>query len=256
MKCPNCGGEIGLEALTCPYCGTPNEEARKHARDMQHYQQQFDRTQKEVTEKAGKMSGRAVRLIAIAVLAAAILGAMVVSFQAYNISYYTERNQALRNGARYKKQLDAYIEDGDYRSFSAFAYKKNISFYEGFYEGYYRLYRACGAYDRILDAVGKAVSGQSYSSPVRYAEYIADDLATFYETMDPEEYMYYEDSDPELTDQAIAEMESDLRAVFMTYLDLSGEDVDSLKELSDARRQLLFEDGLVQYIEGDEDAEE
>lgn len=26
MKCPNCGGEVSVNQVKCPYCGTPNPE--------------------------------------------------------------------------------------------------------------------------------------------------------------------------------------------------------------------------------------
>lgn len=48
MKCKNCGGEVRLEDLHCPYCGSPNEEAMRHARDMQHYRKEFQQTSSQV----------------------------------------------------------------------------------------------------------------------------------------------------------------------------------------------------------------
>ena len=37
MKCPHCGAQIGLEEKYCPFCGLPNEFARKHQEDMGEY---------------------------------------------------------------------------------------------------------------------------------------------------------------------------------------------------------------------------
>ena len=39
------GGEI------CPFCGLPNEFARKHQEDMDRYEQEFQQTQSEVYQK-------------------------------------------------------------------------------------------------------------------------------------------------------------------------------------------------------------
>ena len=41
MKCPHCGAQIGLEEKYCPFCGLPNEFARKHQEDMDRYEQEF-----------------------------------------------------------------------------------------------------------------------------------------------------------------------------------------------------------------------
>ena len=72
MKCKNCGGEIRLEEMYCPYCGSPNIEAQQHARDMAHYQSEFEQTKEEVIDKAGRQSRLAVRITATALLLLAI----------------------------------------------------------------------------------------------------------------------------------------------------------------------------------------
>ncbi len=46
MKCPHCGAQIGLEEKYCPFCGLPNEFARKHQEDMDRYEQEFQQTQR------------------------------------------------------------------------------------------------------------------------------------------------------------------------------------------------------------------
>ena len=51
MKCPHCGAQIGLEEKYCPFCGLPNEFARKHQEDMDRYEQEFQQTQSEVYQK-------------------------------------------------------------------------------------------------------------------------------------------------------------------------------------------------------------
>ena len=47
MKCPYCGGEVGLEERFCSYCGRPNEQAQRHHQDMARFRKQYAETEAE-----------------------------------------------------------------------------------------------------------------------------------------------------------------------------------------------------------------
>ena len=51
MKCRYCGGEVGLEEKTCPYCGRPNEQAVKHHQNMASFRRRYAETEAEVATK-------------------------------------------------------------------------------------------------------------------------------------------------------------------------------------------------------------
>ena len=68
MKCPHCGAQIGLEEKYCPFCGLPNEFARKHQEDMDRYEQEFQQTQSEVYQKTRHFTSLTVPLTVIFVL--------------------------------------------------------------------------------------------------------------------------------------------------------------------------------------------
>ena len=68
MKCPHCGAQIGLEEKYCPFCGLPNEFARKHQEDMDRYEQEFQQTQSEVYQKTKHFTSLTVPLTVIFVL--------------------------------------------------------------------------------------------------------------------------------------------------------------------------------------------
>ena len=68
MKCPHCGAQIGLEEKYCPFCGLPNEFARKHQEDIDRYEQEFQQTQSEVYQKTRHFTSLTVPLTVIFVL--------------------------------------------------------------------------------------------------------------------------------------------------------------------------------------------
>ena len=44
MKCPHCGGQMGIEDNFCTHCGARNTQALQHQAEMEHYQQAFQAT--------------------------------------------------------------------------------------------------------------------------------------------------------------------------------------------------------------------
>ena len=51
MKCPHCGGEVGLEEKFCPWCGKPNEQSVQHMEDMARFQASYRATEQSVEKK-------------------------------------------------------------------------------------------------------------------------------------------------------------------------------------------------------------
>ena len=92
MKCPHCGAQIGLEEKYCPFCGLPNEFARKHQEDMDRYEQEFQQTQSEVYQKTRHFTSLTVPLTVIFVLILLNIVSFVFSkyldiFKGFSITY-------------------------------------------------------------------------------------------------------------------------------------------------------------------------
>ena len=91
MKCPHCGAQIGLEEKYCPFCGLPNEFARKHQEDMDRYEQEFQQTQSEVYQKTRHFTSLTVPLTVIFVL---ILLNIVFCFCSQKLGYRLRSSKA------------------------------------------------------------------------------------------------------------------------------------------------------------------
>ena len=66
MICNKGGRQIGIEDKICPYCGTENEFALKHDKNMRSYGGKFDSTSKNVIDTAkrtGKFGTKAVIIV-------------------------------------------------------------------------------------------------------------------------------------------------------------------------------------------------
>ena len=120
MKCKNCGGEIRLEDLYCPYCGSPNEESIKHARDMQHYQNEFRQTKEDVIDRADRQSRSAVRIAVTAFLLLAIGVNIFLQANSYSIHRMWEEMQAKGNEDQYRQRIESFLEEEDYVGLSAY----------------------------------------------------------------------------------------------------------------------------------------
>ena len=251
MKCKFCGGEIRLEDLVCPYCGQPNEEAQRHAQDMRRYQYEFQKTKADVTEKAGNASKRAVRIAAIAFLIVAIGANIALQANSYSIRYSIERKRAVKNASELQQKLDEYLDSEDYIGFVSYSQMKRISMSEQAYDDYYPVYRIAMNYKYAVQQLMRLVNHRKYDSVDRQIKYTTEYVQEFYETLDPEQYSYYDSYSSDFIQKHIANMTESLEAMFTAYLDMTPEEAHSMSTLSRAGQAALIERGAVQYEEAE-----
>ena len=206
LKCPHCGGDMPLEALTCPYCGRPNEAAQQHARDMLRYRADYEKTKTAVTEKARRSSAVLVRLVIIVLLMLGILASLIVAGNSYSFVREAQRKDAVKHAAEYKAVLDDYLEEREYAAFAAFIQAKAISVYDD-YEEYNYLYRVCSQYrytEMYLMQLATPGRYQSYSRTVRN---VTEQVQDFYELLQEEGSSWRDDGrDSEKAREAVAGM--------------------------------------------------
>lgn len=85
MKCDFCGSNMSLEDERCPHCGQLNPHAQQHIKDMEHYQDEYNRTRRGVYSDLGQYKDTVVRIVIIAVLVIGIVVMWVISQEAYSI---------------------------------------------------------------------------------------------------------------------------------------------------------------------------
>lgn len=249
MKCKNCGGEIRLEDLYCPYCGTANTQARQHAVDMKKYQADFQQTKQDVTQRAGRESRRAVRIAAIAFLLLAIAANIFIQANSFMLNSILEEHRLSKNTEQLLQEADRYLDEEDYIGFSSYYYKMRLGSYNKNYARYYPLYRVSQSYRYAAQQIMQLVNPRRYSNIAHITKYTSEYIQSFYESLDPDNYSYYEDYESEWTQRHIANMKESMEALLIAYLGMTSEEARSMPELSRGNRALLVERGLAQYEE-------
>lgn len=248
MKCENCGGNLSLEDLNCPYCGTINKHAQQHARDMKHYHGEFQSTQKDVYATTKRYAGITVRAIIIAVLLILCIVLAVIGSQSYSIRRMILENRAERNFNEYSAKMDEYLENEDYMAFHAFVEANSIYGYDTDYEKYIPVMRASSQYTYLYECIMGTYTEIQKKSDIETiqsrVDYLSDQLNYFYEALDMEKYSYCEGGDSPENRTAFERMEQNVEALLQTYCGLTQEDAESLMELSEARRMVLLEERI------------
>lgn len=248
MKCENCGGNLSLEDLNCPYCGTPNKHAQQHVRDMKRYHGEFQSTQKDVYATTKKYTGIMVRAVIIAVLLILCVVFAVVGSQSYSIRRMILERRAERNFTEYSAILDEYLELEDYMAFHAFIEANSIYGYDTDYEKYVPVIRATSQYtylyEYIMGAYTEIQQGADAETIESRVGFLADQLNYFYETLDMEKYDYCDGADSPENRAAFEQMEKNVQALLRTYCGLTKEEAENLKTLSEARRMVLLEERI------------
>lgn len=128
MKCVNCGAELGLDVLKCPYCGTDNEVAQKRAQSLSKLQEHNEELEKKVIKES-----RAViwyRLHKRINLALFLVGVIIFG-GLFCISHFTEDSRREKHEA----QLLAYYEAGQLEEIYWYMDEKDL-WGEGYDYGY------------------------------------------------------------------------------------------------------------------------
>lgn len=243
MKCEFCGGNLSLEAATCPYCGQPNKHAQQHAKKMRHYKKEFEQTRKNVYSVTQKYTEVTVKVIVLAVLMILTVLLFVVKDNIYSINRELKRSAAERNSEEYSRILDDYLEKGEYREFSLFCEEKYISSYIEAYEQYAPVINATNAYRRLCEDVMEVVTTEEPDEWL--IESLAYNLDDFYRDIDMEEYEYYDNADRQENVKALEDMEHKIEKMLQIYCGLTEEETEGLKEMSEAKRTVLFEEKLI-----------
>lgn len=248
MKCENCGGNLSLEDLACPHCGTINRQAQQHVRDMRRYQGEFQDTQKNVYAVTRRYAGITTRVVIIAVLLIITVVFAIFASESYSIKRHILQNRAERNFEKYSAKIEQYLEDEDYIALYAFAEANYIDAYDNEYEKYLPMIRVCNQYTYLYEYImgyhTKVQQGDDAEYIENQIQYMGEQLNYFYDTLDMENYSYYESVDVEKTQMILARIEEQVKVLLRTYCGLTQEDVESLDGLSEARRMVLLEERM------------
>ena len=150
MKCPHCGGEIGLEDKFCPWCGKPNEQSVRHHEDMERFQAAWRDTEKTVEKKTKHVVRLLPRLIVILVLVLVSAAAGIIGSRAWDFADSAKRRASERNAAEVCAALDEYLEMKDYKGFDSYSELHCLNFYSGPFEDYSAIHSCASCYATFL----------------------------------------------------------------------------------------------------------
>lgn len=243
MKCENCGGNLSLEDVVCPYCDSVNEHTIQHIRDMNRYKREFEGTRKNVEEVAKKHTGNMVKIVTICILLIAIIICCFLSDQSYSIRIEINENKAEREFEQNQKILLQYLEEGEYYSFYSYIYEKNIPTYHGKYEEFREIYYATNQYTYIYDFVVSLQGNGKYIDKEEMLEMLITSVNDFYKVYDENNYLHIAEGEPYY--EAVKGIEDRIKALLVTYMGLSKEDVENFGELTNTQRRRLIEESGV-----------
>ena len=245
MKCPNCGGQMGLEDEQCPYCGTPNAMAIQHQSDMAHFRQEYQRTQADVAQKTSFMRRQDSWLVILAVLLVAAVVSVVLQVNAWEIGYSIRQGNVMRAYTEDSQVMDGYLAQGDYGKFVGYYEANDISAVDD--NEYQGVLTAARPYVDLLEYVTPARDGEHFAfQPERIATtagYIAEDLNRVY-TIE-QRYSYNLDQYLPADKRAyVDDIRSRCAVIATTYFGLSDEQVREIPNLSTKRLAELIEEGM------------
>ena len=246
MKCKYCGGDVSLDDHFCQHCGRPVDQAQRHQMEMEQYEAEFEETKQEALEKISVASGGGypvgIRLAIIGALIAALVF-MFANFDPYTVNERKEQRAAKKNYDAYIAQMEDYLGNRDYATFSAFCRKHQLD-YNKDYRNYRTIINAAMYYNSIYRALQElAFMTRDRADRGYYVKELSKYVNNFYEGVGDDRYLDKEE-DPERVREVTGEMEEDLKVLFERYLGLSKEEADSLRELTQSKRTVLIEQAL------------
>ena len=245
MKCPNCGGQMGIEDAVCPYCGTPNALATQHRADMNRFDQEYRRTQESVNEKTSFMRSTGGWLTVLVILLVALVIGIVMQVSAWDIGY-SMREKAVENSSlEDRRMLDSYLEQGDYGKFVGYYNANELSLNSD--DPYYALHSAAYSYVDLISSVSALSDPTDHSFNPTYRSdtcgRLADDVIRIYTI----ERTYSYDLERNLPSSMIPYLEDirdRTRAILKSYFGLSEAQIADIPNLSAARLGTMLEEGI------------
>ena len=241
MKCRYCGGPLNLEDAYCPHCGRPNELAKKHLKDMQKYQGEFEETKEEVYRQTRRVNAVAVRIALISVMVVASIICYIVGSNSWSVIRNSRRRSSRANAEQHMETINAMIGEEDYRSIAAYIDYWNIDAWSDEFTPVSRVIQAARSYSYVYDDILRLAFRGEYDDPERMLEYLAGDLSSFTDALGRETYGESEE-DIAREEEILRRMSTDLSKYLVAWCGVSREDAERFFTLSSARQAIILEE--------------
>ena len=235
LNCKNCGAPLSLEDAVCPYCGTPNEEAKAHIDTLTDISEDFEEAKEEVIKEVSKTKRGYNLLVMIAFLLLANLILLPMHWNDFEIAHAI--NASSMNIEEVKAQMDIYLANEEYEEFVIF-YDKYETDYEKFRD-YNPIYYAASNETWILKYVTNFMYQEdNYSDPLmKLCSRIKDYEDEYAYTVKRD---YYEGN----TKVHLDKINDRISACMKTFLKLTDEDIAAIKDMTETELVVLVKERL------------
>lgn len=264
MKCEKCGAALQIEDEICPYCKAPNPFAKKHREDMKKYNRAFEETRQDITSKASLITPRAVRLILIAVLMALIiLEIALTSILPHKIYRYRSERDFARNRDKYLAMMIEYEETGNWDALHALNTSKRI-YNDSVLAEFNHVKDAADYFINIRSTLMYYYDDIYSQRPISedmltsWARSVSQSLDSYYASLNRPASVFYDDASTEYDDlhkAAFERLDTDLNSVLITYCNLTRDEVNSLKEISQSNKAKLIRTGMERRMSTSKEAD-
>jgi uncharacterized membrane protein YvbJ len=232
MICKHCGSQLSIEDEKCSFCGLPNEEAKQHIKDMQHYNNEFNTAKGTIAKATGFVRSFLIFIVIAAILAVANVVVLVMNNDVYNRAEAIILEETKANLDTYKKMCEEAYENEDYYTLYHLYYDQRLVEFDDF-KDYYAIVSIAYEYLRVYSV---SMNLHMYDTVILYStkddllQSLGDSIKSIYDQQE-QYYRDYNDSNTtqagrEYADHAIKKMELFLE----NYLKLTKEDIALLSE--------------------------
>ncbi len=245
MNCPYCSAPLMIEDEVCRYCGKENPYFTQHRADMREFQEEFEETQQEVIETAKRTTRFTANIAAVCILIILNLLVILGHFASWELKYAYETWLTNQNEAEIRATLEAYSDAGDllgmehYYGEAVLGYQTNLSDYDAVD---WALSQYLRSYEFLLYL--SVNESSSYLTTGEAASYLSSSLGYFYQYTTQTKY----DDPAEFSEEHLAtinQAKAKLEAMIARYLNIPISEIPALIELSEARRAVAIEEGVL-----------
>ncbi len=247
MICEKCKHEVGPEQLKCPYCGADNPFAIQHEENMRRFENEYAKTEKEVSRFGKAVEGLGKKAAILVVL---LIGIIVMSLVASaNYADPDEekkvRRDALKHAAQYAEEADGFLERGEYVEYVSFLYAHELmNFPPEEFERFRGVQYVANEYYECIRHMEEIVLR---SDDPEYFDGLDTDIKNFcmyvegfYEVLK----VWEESEENEMYRSCMKDMDAELHAAMRTYFSMDEDGVQEFLNMSRAQKAVKLREVL------------
>ena len=244
MKCISCGAEIELTDEKCPYCGRDVTETAGHQADLRSYREKSETAKRGLVKVLAGNIPLVISAVVMVVLIVATGIAFYVKENAYHFRSDAMRRESVSNYDEYSREIEKYLEAGDYTGLVAFKEYHNIAEWEAPYDDLNLLWDIASDYSYLVSEVESSVMFGPEADRYHPEEDVPDCRRAIWEF-----YYEYDQDQPEIEKDPYREYIDDMKEkadiILRVYLGLDDTAREAFLASSDIEQEAYLEEVLI-----------